>query len=684
MVVDENGEPVQGARVRPSLQFKNSRMYTGREVKTDRTGRWQFHTIPAHMKSVPMRVNHPEFRPLSTKVSVRKYQLSAEAKPTQPLRLDRGLSIAGRVTGPNNEPVKGALVRAKFSSGTRSTTTDASGRYSLSGCDKRQTRLVVSAKGMAIDARKVRVAAEMEPVNFQMETGGHVRVRVLDEQGNGIPNTRIFFQKWRGEHAYFEFDHVKDRTNQDGIWEWNEAPNDAFTADVCRPGGMQLSDQELEARQEEYIFRPRSPMVISGKVVDAKTGTPIEKFRVTPGVRSRDGGLINWITREAFDGAKGEYSLKRTYDYSAHVIKIESDGYLTAVSRDVRSDEPNPVVVSFPLKVGTPATGRIITPGNKPASGAEIVLADKGDQVSIDNGRFDFSSTYGALRSQSDKVGRFRFPPQGNDYHLIVLHETGYAIQSPEPDESVGIIKLTPWARVTGVFRIGKDVKPDVPLTMQLSCQQLSQHRHYAQYETTTGPDGRYSFDRVFVGDGSIGRRLLIMVDEGAVDIGSSRRQYLATQAGAATTRNLGGDGRSVSGRLLPVSGTDPTAMVWSHGMLYVDPIVPDKPEPPYPEGIKGNAQAQFDWMRGWRSTEEGEAWRKQYDAWRLKQRQADRFWVSIGKDGTFRLDDVPPGEYSLRLDLIGGNLIGSIKQTFRVEPATDSKPLDLGELQLK
>ena len=41
--------------------------------------------------------------------------------------------------------------------------------------------------------QEVRVDPEMDPVNFSMEPGGRIRVRVVDEQGKGIPRTRIFF-----------------------------------------------------------------------------------------------------------------------------------------------------------------------------------------------------------------------------------------------------------------------------------------------------------------------------------------------------------------------------------------------------------------------------------------------------------------------------------------------------------
>jgi hypothetical protein len=83
-----------------------------------------------------------------------------------------------------------------------------------------------------------------------MKPGGKIRVRVVDEQGKGIPRARIFFRRWRGMSDYFEFDHVNAYTDDNGVWTWNEAPLDEFKADICRPEGMQLFGQTLIAREE--------------------------------------------------------------------------------------------------------------------------------------------------------------------------------------------------------------------------------------------------------------------------------------------------------------------------------------------------------------------------------------------------------------------------------------------------
>ncbi len=176
-------------------------------------------------------------------------------------------------------------------------------------------KIVVSAKGRATDMKEVRVDAEMEPVDFQMKPGGTVRIRVQDEQGNPVPRARILFQRWRGPFFdYFEFDHVSQYANAEGIWQWNEAPLDEFQADICQPNGMELAKQLLVARDEEYVFRVPPALVVSGKVIDAQTQQPIKKFHVVRGVRSSE-DRMSWMRGERYVATDGQYRIRVIHDY---------------------------------------------------------------------------------------------------------------------------------------------------------------------------------------------------------------------------------------------------------------------------------------------------------------------------------------------------------------------------------
>ncbi|HEX2476401.1 MAG TPA: carboxypeptidase-like regulatory domain-containing protein, partial [Lacipirellulaceae bacterium] len=536
IVVDEDGNPVEGATVSPSLKFKKrpgdfSELYTGDDIKVDADGKWSFLCVPATMREVHVTINHADFMPARQMLTRSEFGIESGAEPTRKIELKRGVMLVGTVKDDSGSPIKGATVRTKFLNELREATTDDDGTYFLAGCEPRMTRIVAAAKGRALELQQVRVEPGMAPVDFVMKPGGKIRVRVLDENEKPIPRTRIFFQKWRGPIDYFEFDHVNEYTDANGVWEWNEAPLDEFKADICRPNGMQLEEQPLVAREEEYVFRPPTMLVISGNVIDAKTKRPISKFRVVPGWRW-EYSRLHWSEDEAHEAANGRYETKRNRGL-VHLVRIQADGYQSAVSRDIKFDEGN-VTVDFELQPAKNIAPTIVTPDGAPAAGARIVVGIAGSQINIENGDIDNGSTY-AAKYLADDAGRVSIPPQEGQFQIVITHPAGFAYiksaETPIPDT----IKLTPWAKVEGLFRVGAETVPRVRLHINIHGMDSygdDVPHIYTQHDTTTDANGSFVFERVLPGEGRIGREIIYMVDEGATEVASSKMMPLELAPG--------------------------------------------------------------------------------------------------------------------------------------------------------
>lgn len=651
IVVDDAGKPVEGVTVSPSIEFKKrpgvvQQFGSGAQVKTDAAGKWHFESVPASLGEVFVEMNHPAFLPVRRSLSRAAFGIERGKGPATKIALERGLTVTGKVTDESGKPIVGARVYTKFLNNLREATTGADGTYKLIGCEPRAARLVVAARGRATDMKSLNIEAGMAPIDFVMKPGGTVRIRVVDEQGKPVPRARIFFQRWREPtFSYFEFDKVDQYADKNGVWVWHEAPLDEFRADICPPDGMQLVQQSLIAREEEYVFRVPSALVVSGNVIDAETRKPIKQFRVVTGQRGNQNRL-QWYDRGGFMASDGHYEVRESRVEGTQAIKIEADGYLSAVSRDIKFNEGT-VTVDFALSKGLNVAARVFTPNAVPAKGAKVALGIAGSQISIKNGDIDDTSTY-SPRETTDELGRFHFPAQSTNFQLVITHPSGFAHIKSTPDwDRTRIIRLEPWSRVEGTFRVGKSAAGNVAL--QLNAAGPSSYGKdvpsiFTHYQSTTGPDGRFAFDRVFPGPARIGRGITLMVDQGATEVTSSCMIAAEFPAGKTVHLDLGGTGRAIVGALEP------------------------------PKGFKDKVRWNFALVTVMADRDEARA-------------TAPYITASVGPDGRFRIDDVPPGDYMMRVDFHPMGPGGLHNHRLKVPPAgakPADEPVDLGPLTLE
>ncbi len=698
IVVDSDGKPVSDVKVCPSIEFKKrpgdtSQLGVGTNLKTDAAGKWRFDSVPASMSEVYVEISHSSFMPDRRPLTRSGFEVKSGQEPASKIVLDRGLTVTGKITDVTGNPIAGALVRTKFLNDLREAKTGDDGVYHLSGCEPRMAKIVVSAKDRATDMKEVGIDSAIEPVDFTMQPGGKIRIRVLDEAGNPVPKARIFFQRWRSSSfGYFEFDNVSQYADKNGVWEWNEAPLDGFEADICRPDGMQLARQHLIARDEEYVFRPPAALVVSGQVIDAETKQPIKNFAVIPGVRSSESHM-NWVRGEQFTGTDGKYRVRETHDYFAHLIRIEANGYQPAVSRDIKSNEGS-VTIDFELTKGKDVAATVLTPSGEPAREAQIAMGVAGSQINVENGLIDKSGTY-AAQSQTDDSGQFRFPPQETAFQLVIMHPTGYAYVKVTQESMPTTIQLEAWARVEGTFRIGKNAAPNVPLTINTS----GLHSYgddvphiFAAQKVTTGKDGRFVFERVLPGNGRIGRQIMLMVSEGALDVTSSCMIAANFPSGETTRIELGGTGRPVVGKLRSPEGFK-GKVNWNFALVNVrtrSPELPKPNNPKVPAEVENDPVKKAAWWAQWQQTEEGRAW----TAWKLASEGNERlqetspyFTASVDRDGVFLIDDMPAGNYSLsvRFDRDSAGHISDYHFSIpNMDGNKSDKQLDLGVLTLE
>jgi protocatechuate 3,4-dioxygenase beta subunit len=689
IVVDEDGKPVAGAEVNPSIEFEkrpgdNEQFGTGDRVTTDAEGRWSYPSVPDTDQEVNVEISHPDVMPGWMTLARATYEIKEGEEPHAEIKRERGIVLTGQVVDESGQPIAGANLKTQISNVLRQATTDKEGKFTLTGCKAGPTRVVIYAPGKATMLEIVDAAADMQPLELTMQPGGHLRIRVLDPDGKPSPKARVFLQEWKGSVNYFEFDHINTYADDNGVWEWNEAPLEEFVADISPRQGMQLPRQKFKARAEEYVVTLNRPLEISGTVVDAETKQPIEKFRVVPG-RSRGQDDVFWNENDSFEVADGKFSQRIDYPGEGHLVRIEANGYEPAESRTVKPTE-GAVSVTVELHKGENIEATVLKPNGEPALEAVVYLGRPGSQIMLKNGYLDEGSTY-APKLSIDATGKISFMEIEGPFQIIVADDSGFAniksVDGPIPSE----IKLQPWAKVKGVFMIG--AAPAANITLYISTQDLYSFdskgpRVFTSYNLTTDDKGRFEGNRFNPGQASIGRQIMRMVDTGATEVTSSIMVRLNLKAGETTEVRLGGTGRPVVGQFLPVEGATKIPL-WRMAQVHISA----GKQPKFPERPKDlkTPEEQTKWWQNWIKTDAGKTWQKQQQAYQKVREASPYFNASVNRDGKFRIDDMPAGDYGLSLhfdDRADGYVSSHVFAIPPMEGERSDEPFDLGEIRLE
>ena len=301
------------------------------------------------------------------------------------------------------------------------------------------------------------------------------------------------------------------------------------------------------------------------------------------------------------------------------------------------------------LKRATNLAGAVLTPDGKPAEDALLLFATRDAPVTI-NDEVPPQQVRGPSAT-AGADGRFELSPLAEDWRVVVLHDSGTAEVNRDDFIRGHTIALQPWARIEGTLKIGS--KPGAGATiLHYSMPSVPFERPQIDHISTVKCDdlGQFVFERVYPGKGQIARQVEMVGPERHRLTTVSQPNAIDLKPGETTHINLGGVGRAVIGRVTRPEGIPANWL--AHGNYLIE-----KNDPP------GRTKRQYNF--------------------------------AVAPDGTFRIEDVEPGEYRLSIgfsevpgvDTAIGPTIAVVEHPVEVPEnpvGRGDEPVDTGELTVK
>jgi RNA polymerase sigma factor (sigma-70 family) len=515
-----------------------------------------------------------------------------------------------------------------------------------------------------------------------LKSGLKVRGTVVDASGHPIAGAKITEDhNFAGPHRNSESDHngafeigpflpnenVFIAASANGFAE-NKIPVNVSSATNAL---IQLAVASGEKNDWERGMDSGITMRLLGTVVDETSGRPIDLFRVR--LSEHRGTDLQFLG----DGHNGHFGWPIFMAFFQEFsLQVEADGY-EPVSTDTRPVQKGSQNFEIKLRQAFNLAGTVLSPDGQPVAHAFVGLNGPDFTCSLIEGS---RPSPGGVTPQTitDSNGRFSFKPKPGVESILVVHELGSA-QVPVRNLAKGPLVLQPWGAIEGKLIVGGKPLPDQEITLTAAHRDGAQAANCinAQANTKTDAEGRFRFPKVPSGP-LVVCRFFNFNRNRVGPVGMSHSKEVIVPPGGTAEVTIGGNGRTVTGKL--ALSADLPGHDWRDDL---QSLVQKGPKPP-----AFTPTADLDVIQRFQRELE------RYNA------SLQKYFLEIQPDGSFRIDDVPSGEYILELrvtqpipsdapslsgpeTLFNRRPLG--KQSIAVTlPETDSTdPLDLGTITI-
>lgn len=612
----EDGNPNKKGE---QADFKTQTLSTGSD------GHWHATGLPTELLDhIMFNVKHPDY--IGTTVNVAQNadtekQLRAD---TFKIILHQGLTVRGLVSDEDDNPISNATVWAgrKFYQDRQQTKTDDQGRFNFRNVNEGDVLFSVNAKGHSPDNKTIAVSSNMPDVVFKLKPGHVIRALVQDENGSPISGVRVALEGAPGDPAYDAYD-FSANTGDDGRFEWDGAPADPMPFYLGKQGYEEKRGVKLNPDQDNVVTL-RGPRKLQGLVLDADSGQPVTNFTVRTGTRGgvNDSQVYGIINDHSFSAPDGRFTLDINEERD-NAVQVWGDNYLSQT--ESFPDAQNGVIqLTINLKASAGLNGVVQMADGTPVPGASVVAVSDDSQpgmgVQLQSGHFR-SWNQQVRVATTDADGKFSVsaPPQTGT--ILAVADAGFASAPIDQVRASGVLTLQDFGRIEGTLTIAGSPGAGQDLLFNLDTPGVM--TDFNGYKSTTDDQGHFTFEKIPPGDGSIVR----LVKTSANSWMHSHKTSVTVQPDQTTEVTLGDTGAVLRGTVR--FQTPPTNGV--HLNISGNLSAP----PPQAPAFNSPADAQAYWR-----SPQGRAQQQLFQNWA----------VAANPDGTFQLDSIPPGNYTLRM----------------------------------
>ena len=511
-VVDEGGKPVAGAlgRLLPSapggVGARLGALRTADRLvfRTGADGTFKATRLPAGDEQ-RLTIAHPDFQPKTTG----GLSLAPGSTKTVDVVLRRGLTLAGRVRDESGRPIPDAEIelgsgrgfgaRAARALGVNALATARpkassgnDGRFEVKGLSEGDYSLTVSKAGFA-DHRLDRVpidADRRDPLDITLSAGAEIRGTVSRRDGRSAEGYRVRAMVTGGSEPGFgpfagpfggpfagagpAGPDLLRGTGADGAFSLTGLrAGETYDLVVLGPDGTGTRREGVAAPSEDVDIVVPGPGRISGRVIDAQTGSAIADFEVDfgpdrssgrggfgPGGRAGAGRAVVRAIRafaggatpgpEAVHSEDGTFTLDDVPAGTWEVV-AQAKGYQSARVGGVSVDEGGARDgVEVRLTPGNAIRGRVLDgAGGMPVLDASVTLQRGG------GGGRGLAQLMGESDARTDGEGRFAIEGLAPGSYTVVAQHPDYADATAVVDVKEGPaateLRMLPGGTVGGV-----------------------------------------------------------------------------------------------------------------------------------------------------------------------------------------------------------------------------------------